>query len=201
MTRNADEVTSPTFQKAHSTMAILVVGGSGRNVGKTTLVCGLIAALPELRWTAVKITSHAHGNGDVVWEETAAGEGSDTARYLAAGAWRALLVTATGQEFPMAEVRVALGPDENVIFESNSILDHVEADVCLAVVGEEEDDVKPSFAGLLRRADGVVVKAAGRAEQIDAPRAERIFEMVDFTRISQELVDWLRTRLSVADAN
>ena len=44
-------------------MAIIVVCGSGRGVGKTALVCGLIAALPELRWTAWKITSHAARHG------------------------------------------------------------------------------------------------------------------------------------------
>ena len=32
-------------------MAIIVVGGSGRGAGKTALVCGLIRALPEIRWT------------------------------------------------------------------------------------------------------------------------------------------------------
>lgn len=41
-------------------MAIIVVGGSNRGVGKTTLVCGLIAALPEYRWNAIKITTHDH---------------------------------------------------------------------------------------------------------------------------------------------
>ena len=41
-------------------MAIIVVGGSNRGVGKTALVCGLIAALPEYRWAAIKITSRDH---------------------------------------------------------------------------------------------------------------------------------------------
>ena len=75
-------------------MAIIVVGGSSRGVGKTALVCGLIASLPEFRWTAVKITGHKHGKPEPVWEETTAGQGSDTARYLAAGARWALLVSA-----------------------------------------------------------------------------------------------------------
>ena len=42
-------------------MAIVVVGGHSRNIGKTSVVAGLIAALPELRWTAVKITQYGHG--------------------------------------------------------------------------------------------------------------------------------------------
>jgi hypothetical protein len=41
-------------------MAIIVVGGSNRGVGKTALVCALIAALPEYRWAAVKVTTHEH---------------------------------------------------------------------------------------------------------------------------------------------
>ena len=41
-------------------MAVIVIGGHSRNVGKTSVVAGLIAALPEFRWTALKITQHGH---------------------------------------------------------------------------------------------------------------------------------------------
>jgi len=37
-------------------MAIVVVGGHSRSVGKTSVVAGLIAALREFNWTALKIT-------------------------------------------------------------------------------------------------------------------------------------------------
>src|SRR5260370_35824098 len=46
-------------------MAILVIGGHSRNVGKTSVVAGLIAALPERQWTAVKITQFGHGECSV----------------------------------------------------------------------------------------------------------------------------------------
>ena len=180
-------------------MATIVVGGSGRNVGKTTLVCGLVAALPEFRWTAVKTTSHAHGHAGPVWEETAAGQGSDTARFLAAGARRALLVCANGEDFPIAAMRTALGRDTQLIFESNRILDHLEPDVCLAVVGGDEAEVKPVFAGFIRRADGIVVRAAGHAGMVDVPATARIFELADFAKISPEMMDWLKSRLGAAD--
>ena len=42
-------------------MAIVVVGGHSRNVGKTSVVAGLIAGLPEFHWTAFKITQYGHG--------------------------------------------------------------------------------------------------------------------------------------------
>src|SRR6266436_1909073 len=38
-------------------MAIIVVGGHTRNIGKTSVVAGLIAALPEMHWTAFKVTA------------------------------------------------------------------------------------------------------------------------------------------------
>ena len=42
-------------------MAIVVIGGHSRSVGKTSLVAELIAALPEMQWTAAKITQFGHG--------------------------------------------------------------------------------------------------------------------------------------------
>ena len=42
-------------------MTLIVVGGHSRSVGKTSVVAGLIAALPEFGWTAVKITQYGDG--------------------------------------------------------------------------------------------------------------------------------------------
>ncbi len=42
-------------------MAIVVVGGHSRSVGKTSVVANLIARLPQLNWTACKITQFGHG--------------------------------------------------------------------------------------------------------------------------------------------
>src|ERR1700735_706321 len=84
-------------------MAIVVVGGHTRNIGKTSVVAGGIQAFPEMRWTAFKITQFGHGgcsaNGEpcdcetashsvAVSEERDGASGPDSARYLAAGAVR-----------------------------------------------------------------------------------------------------------------
>jgi hypothetical protein len=89
-------------------MAIIVVGGSNRGVSKTELVCGLIAALPERRWVAVKIAESIAGSvGDEneawlqtaglpwesIWEETQPGDDTDAERYLHAGAARSFQLT------------------------------------------------------------------------------------------------------------
>jgi len=175
-------------------MAIIVVGGSGRGVGKTALVCGLIAALPEFRWTAVKITGHEHGKPEPVWEETITGQGSDTARYLAAGAERALLVAAPGDDFAvlLKELWVKTGPGAHVLFESNRILDHLKPDICLAVDGGPLIERKPSFAVVMERVDAIVA-SADRDGVVEGKRPR--FVLADMNRISPEMVDWLRERL------
>src|SRR2546428_11138746 len=82
-------------------MAIVVIGGHSRSVGKTSVVAGLIAALPAYNWTAFKVTQYGHGicsrsgeacdcaAADHSWaiseEKDRSGE-SDTLRFLAAGA-------------------------------------------------------------------------------------------------------------------
>jgi len=88
-------------------MSIIVIGGHSRSVGKTSVVAGLISALPDFHWTALKITQYGHGvcsaNGaqcdcatdDHTWaisEEKDRGGESDTSRFLLAGAARALWV-------------------------------------------------------------------------------------------------------------
>ena len=166
-------------------------------MGKTALVCAVIAALPEFAWTAVKITGHdyeAAGSGElggVVFEETGAGKETDTARYLGAGARRALLVTRRGQEVPSEEIRRALGADRNVIFESNRIVDAIEPDVCLALMGEGVER-KASFEGLLGAADAVVSVGDGIE---DAAAGVRWFRLRRADELTSEMVSWLREKL------
>ena len=177
-------------------MPIIVVGGSGRNVGKTSLVCGLIAVLPEFRWTAVKITSHAHGERDAVWEETSAGSGTDTARYLAAAALRAFLVTAHEDDLPIAKTWAALGSDTNVIFESNRIVRALRPDLCIGVIGGTGTEMKSSFEPFCRCADAFVIPVDGDVGGLQLPSPAKLFRLPNFDRVSPEMLDWLRVRLA-----
>jgi hypothetical protein len=176
-------------------MAIIIVGGSGRNAGKTTLVCALIAALPGHRWTAVKISAHDHGHPESVWEETATGEETDTERYLAAGAQRALLVSALDDDFPIAQIRSALARDPDIIFESNRIIDYYKPDLCLAVLADPYGERKPSFAAFAKRADAFVALATADAKAFALPQDAIVFPLVDFQAMTPELLEWLRKRL------
>src|SRR5262252_8218364 len=119
-------------------MATVVVGGHSRSVGKTSVVAGLISALPGFHWTAFKVTQHGHGicsaNGEpchcatddhsvaISEEHDRSGE-SDTSRFLVAGAVRAWWVRT--QQGRLAEaiplVREKIAQASNAIIESNSV--------------------------------------------------------------------------------
>ena len=155
-------------------MAIVVVGGHTRNVGKTSVVAGLIAAMPERRWTAVKITQFGHGvcsaNGEpcdcetadhtiAVSEERDRESGTDTSRFLAAGAVRVFWVrTRMGQlNEAMPRVRQLLAEAENAIVESNSVLRFLQPDVSLSVLDPGLRDFKASAMRYLDRVDALIV--------------------------------------------
>jgi hypothetical protein len=176
-------------------MPIIVVSGSGRNVGKTSLVCGLIAALDEYNWTAAKITSHVHTELQPIWQESAKGQGSDTARYLAAGAQRAFLITASDGEIPLRVQQLQSGPGslQNWIFESNRILACLRPDLCLAVQSKDETEPKPSFVRMAHRVDATVV--GGPRDQMTAEPMVR-FEMEDLAKVPPQMQQWIRARLA-----
>jgi len=175
-------------------MAIIVVGGGGRGAGKTALICGLIRALPESRWTVVKVTMHAHGHSEPVFEETVAGEQNDTGRYLAAGARRALLVTAHegGLEAIARKICEDHAQQSHAIFESNSVLRYVRPDLCLAVASDLKGGQKPSFEIVERCADATVA-IGGHDHVIEGKRIH--FHLRSLERISAPMAAWLRERV------
>lgn len=175
-------------------MAIVVVGGSGRNVGKTALICGLIAALPEFAWIAIKITSHTHGPAQPIWEEIHAGQGTDTARFLAAGARRAFLITAAENDLSplFRDLRAMIDPAIHLIFESNRILDYIQPDICLAVSGPTQNEHKPSFTKIMEQMDAIVI-SADRDEIVAT--AKPIFKLATLNRIPHQMQQWVRHRL------
>jgi molybdopterin-guanine dinucleotide biosynthesis protein len=159
-------------------MAVVVIGGHTRNIGKTSVVAGLIAALPERRWVAVKITQFGHGvcsaNGEpcdcetadhtiAISEERERESGTDSSRYLAAGAARAFWVRTRQGQLQEAMPRVrrliadAAEAGSDVILESNSVLRFLRPDVFVSVVDASVADFKPSALRYLDRADALVL--------------------------------------------
>jgi len=155
-------------------MAIVVVGGHSRSVGKTSVTAAIIARLPQLQWTAFKITQFGHGfctaNGEpcdcqtdehtvAISEERNATSGTDSARYLAAGAVRSFWVrTRIGNlAIAMPRLRKELAAAENAIVESNSIMGFLRPDLYLSVLDRGTADFKDSARLFLNRADALLV--------------------------------------------
>ncbi len=167
------EVNSPLLRDVPSRMKLVVVGGHSRNIGKTSVMAGLIRSLQSLGWTAAKITQYGHGicsqEGEPcaseptehpfeLTEEKDPGGQGDTCRFLRAGARRSLwLRVRQGQlETALPALLEAASQDGFVIIESNSILGLVQPDLYLVVLDSSRPDFKPSARQFLERADALV---------------------------------------------
>ena len=196
-------------------MAIVVIGGHSRSVGKTSVVAGLIAGLREFDWTAVKITQYGHGicsangeacdcaTGDHSWaisEEKARSGETDTSRFLLAGAARALWVrTEQGRlAEAMPALRSRIESARNVIVESNSVLKFMRSDLYMTVLDPGTEDFKKSAQEFMDRAGAVILHERGN---IDAawervslkPVAGRpVFRITPPDYVTEEIVEFVR---------
>jgi hypothetical protein len=159
-------------------VAVVVVGGHSRNIGKTSVVASLIARLPEFHWTAFKITQYGHGfctadgapcdcqtddHTIAISAERDPNTGTDSARFLAAGAVRSLWVrTRLGMlADAMPRIRKEIATAENSILESNSILQFLRPDLYLTVLDQGTADFKDSARLFLDRADAILLRESG----------------------------------------
>ena len=177
----------------------IVVGGHTRSIGKTQLVCDLIAAFPQENWIAGKITQYGHGvcaqNGEncdcapdehvcaISWENRPSD--TDSGRFLAAGARRSFWLR-TKQGFlaeGMPLLREALsdlheddqGEPPRVILESNTLLQFLKPSLYLMVLDPSKEDFKDSARLQLDRASAFVLRqplpaANNRASWAGLPR-------------------------------
>ena len=198
-------------------MAVVVVGGQTRNIGKTSVVAALIARLPELRWSAFKITQYGHGfctaDGKpcqcqtddacvAVTLEREPASGTDTSRFLAAGAERSIWVrTRIGAlSDAMPRITEELARSKNAILESNSILDFLQPDLYLTVLDQSVADFKESARRLLDRADAILLATGSAPCQAGANLSTMSdkphFAIAPPRYMSDELADFVRSRLT-----
>jgi hypothetical protein len=170
-------------------MRLVLVGGHSRNIGKTSVVEGLIGSLPEFSWTAVKITQYGHGvcavNGEscgcevsehqfAIVDEREVTTGTDTSRFLAAGARRSLWVrTKQGELFTaLPAFQKEIENEEYVIVESNSLRRFLKPDVYLQVLDPRQEDFKLTAQQYFDLADAyVIVSDLSQPEAMNPARA------------------------------
>jgi hypothetical protein len=200
-------------------VAIVVVGGHSRSVGKTSVVAGLIAALREYEWTAVKITQYGHGvcsakgvpcdcaTADHSWkisEEKDRSGDSDTSRFLLAGAVRALWVRTEQGKLAeaMPALRQRIEHSRHVIVESNSVLKFMRPDIYLTVLDPRTQDFKTSAREFLDRASAVILhedsdRAGARWLAVSLkPVTDRpIFRIAPPQYVTPEIAEYVRTHV------
>lgn len=180
-----------TPEKERDRWRLIVVGGHTRSIGKTQLVCDVMRAFPRTEWIAGKITQYGHGvcaqNGEncdcaptehvcaLDWEKQSE-TGTDSARFLAAGAKRSFwLRTKQGylaEGLPL--LRQALDeiverPSTALIVESNSLLQFVKPSLYFAVIDPSKDDFKESAQLALDRAHALVLRGETGGDASPAP--------------------------------
>jgi hypothetical protein len=199
-------------------MSLVVIGGHSRSVGKTSVVAGLIAALPEFNWTALKITQYGHGicsaNGQpchcatddhtrAITEEQDRSGDSDTSRFLVAGAQHSIWVRTRqgmlGEALPAIERRIAGA--ENVIMESNSIIRFLRPDLYLTVLDTATADFKDSAREFLDRADGIILHRNGADPEWDSVSLKNVDNRPTFlieppNYVTPEIVSFVREHLT-----
>lgn len=202
---------------------LVVVGGHSRNIGKTSVVAGLIRKLRNRKWTAVKITQYGHGvcshageacgcetepdHPFAISEEYEPGT-TDSGRFLAAGAARSfwLRTPMGGLDQAKTTLRKILDQSENVIIESNSVNELVEPDLFLMVLDFSCQDFKPSSLRFMDRADAFLIVDRG----INGPLWEDVarglwdqkpqFLVKPPAYVTTAVCDFVRSKLSPATA-
>ena len=199
-------------------MSLVVIGGHSRNVGKTSVVAGLISALPEFEWTALKITQYGHGicsangeacdcaTGDHSWaitEEHDRSGKSDTSRFLVAGASRVFWVRSEQGRLAeaMPTLRSRLAGARNVIIESNSVVRFLRPDLYLTVLNPATADFKTSAREFLDRSDAMIVHRTNGVAAWDSislkPIAGRpVFPIIPPEYVTPEIVEFVRGKLT-----
>jgi hypothetical protein len=201
-------------------MALVVVGGHSRSVGKTSVVAGLIAALPEYHWTALKITQFGHGicsadgkpcdcdTGDdhfrALSDERDRSGRTDTSRFLVAGADRSIWVRTRQGRLSEAipDIQRKIAGAENVIMESNSIVRFLKPDIYLTVLDAATRDFKVSAMEFLDRADAVILHksasdgpAAWELVRLEQIASKSAFIIQPQPYVTPEIVEFVRGKL------
>ena len=210
-------------------MKLVMIGGHSRNIGKSSVVEGLIRALPEFNWTAAKITQFGHGicsmNGKAcgcavsehqfsITEERHRDTGTDTARFLAAGARRSLWVrTKQGELFTaLPTLKKKIEGDQFVIVESNSLRRFMNPAVYLQVLDVSNPDFKVSAKEFFDLSDAyVLVRTGGDQPAVlansvllerEIQKNKPCFTVTREHRfISGEIVEFVRSKLQVEESD
>lgn len=157
----------------------VVVGGTGRNIGKTTLMENLLEKFgSQIPLTAVKISNIKPGNSSfhghnverfsekiLLQKELRTDGNKDSMRFLKAGAQASWFIQTEDAFLPdtFPQILKSLKNASWIVCESNSLRKFVRPGLFIMVKGENITSGKKDVPGLLQLAD-VVVEALNRKQ-------------------------------------
>jgi hypothetical protein len=150
---------------------ILLISGSGRNVGKTSFICGVISGNVGQKIIAVKITPHFHepthglevisvNKNYRVYLETDPDSGKDSSLFLRSGAEKVFYIQTTDQYLAEAFSIAISGCDPNlpIITESAALRKYITTGLYLFIQNKSAE-VKPSALEMQKMADRTVLNS------------------------------------------
>lgn len=154
---------------------IITISGANKDIGKSSLAAYLAGHCRSC--AGIKVTVHAERpSGEAIIEETdpPTDPGTDTARMVEAGASPVFWVRTTVDDMMAAKEKAwSRLKAPVVIVEGNSVLEHLEPDFAVFIMGSTFDDFKPSAFSAIRKAHTVVVNGQERLGGADMLELEK----------------------------
>jgi hypothetical protein len=141
---------------------LLLVAGSGRNSGKTTIVCKIIKKFQHLGIISVKISPHFHDPSDgliyysgksgfEIYEETNRNTQKDSSRMLQSGAEKVYYLQTKGNNLNEAfsDIYMNIVKGKPVVCESPSLISYIQPGLFIIMISPAGNNLKN--IGSLRR--------------------------------------------------
>ncbi len=146
---------------------LLLIAGTGRNTGKTTLACSIINKFSsDFQIIGLKISPHFHGGTDSlrllsgnefynIYEETSANTGKDSSKMLKAGAYRVFYIETNDEHLLSAFIKFKelAPPGYPIVCESPALRNYVRPGVFFIVDSEANRNKKESILAWKSLAD------------------------------------------------
>ncbi|MCF8364625.1 MAG: NTP transferase domain-containing protein [Bacteroidales bacterium] len=149
---------------------LLMIAGTGRNVGKTSFACQLIAAFSkDHEVVGIKISPHIHEQADgqkviagnnsyQIIEETNPDSAKDSSRMLLAGASRVYFLQTIDKNIrePFGELLALIPKNQPVVCESGALLNYARPGVFIVIKRSGGSAIKEGIDKLAYAPDGWV---------------------------------------------
>jgi hypothetical protein len=164
---------------------ILLISGSGRNVGKTSYMRRIIRQNVGQKLIAIKITPHFHEptpglspilvtNNYRIYKETDLTSGKDSSLFLQAGAEKVFFIQATDEYLENAFRIISdyVSADQPIIVESAALRKFIVPGFYL-FIQKDYEEIKPAGLEMQKLADVIVYSDSG---QFSLPPSSFVFD-------------------------